>query len=164
MKTIPLTQGKVAIVDDEDFERVNQFKWYVHDVDNLFYAYRRQGRKSSLKMHRFILGLDDPKIHIDHKNHNGLDNQKKNLRVCNRNQNQHNRRKQKGSSRFKGVTWYKPLKKWRAQICVNNKQMHIGVFLSEQDAAIAYNQAATKYFGEFAHVTPISSPLAHPRW
>src|SRR5260221_4970142 len=82
MKEVPLTQGKAALVDDEDYERVNQFKWYLVEAKYLRYANRspyNKGKQSTLRMHRFILGLTDSKQHVDHINGNGLDNRKCNL-------------------------------------------------------------------------------------
>ena len=161
MKTIPLTQGKVALVDDEDFERLSKYKWCALNCHGFYYAVRseritngRYGKTRHFKMHREILGLTDPKIHVDHKNHNGLDNRQENMRACTCSQNQMNQRtmRSKKHSPYKGVCFFHG--KWRAAIKIKGKTTHLGTFPSEISAAWAYNEAAIKYFGEFAHVNP----------
>jgi hypothetical protein len=160
MKKIPLTQGKFALVDDEDYEDLIQFKWYAHRCGNIFYAARtiRIGKRQTVeRMHRRILKLKtgDSK-HTDHANRNGFDNQKKNIRICTKKENCRNRLKSRNNtSGFKGVFWYKPTKKWRAQIQINYKHKHLGYFGSKIEAAKAYNNAAIKYFGKFANLNII---------
>lgn len=158
MKRIPLTKGFFALVDDEDFEKVNQFKWCAGVKNNVVYAMRRirisTGRWSTQKLHRFILGITDPKIQIDHRDHDGLNNQRENLRVCTNRQNQQNVRKLTAwatTSQFKGVCQRRRDNKWRSRIEVNGKREHLGYFNSEVEAAIAYDRAALQHFGEFAH-------------
>jgi AP2 domain len=161
-KTIELTQGYVAIVDAADYDRVMKFKWCATEdrredgsIRNV-YAQRRfrtpEGNRAIQYLHRFILGVTSNQVQVDHINSDGLDNrQRTNLRVCSPSQNQHNKRKMHGaSSRFKGVSFIKWAAKWRAQIRLNYKHKHIGYFTTETDAAIAYDAAARKYFGEFA--------------
>ena len=152
MRTIPLTRGKVAIVDDEDFERFGGFKWYA-DKRNAWYARRAFGPRShrkSVYMHRQILNAP-PSLECDHINGNGLDNRRCNLRLCTRSQNNMNRHRScGGSSRFKGVGRHNPRNKWRAYIGDNGKLHHLGLFANEIDAAHAYDNAATELFGEFA--------------
>lgn len=160
MKHIKLTQGKVALVDDEDFERINQFKWCADFINKKYwYAVRtiRKGKRKMNKqnliiMHREILKLQkgDGK-EIDHINHNGLDNRRCNLRVCSHAENQHNRKSNKGSI-YKGVRWYKLSQKWIARIGFNNKKKHIGCFNTSKQAAKAYDNAAKKYFGKYAYL------------
>ena len=118
-KEIQLSQGKSAMVDDEDFEYLNQWKWYlIKPGGNIYYARRKvyYGKKyTQIYMHREIIKCDG--FIIDHISGNGLDNQKCNLRVCKREQNALNRRKNINNlSGYKGVSWYKPEKKWRSQI------------------------------------------------
>jgi hypothetical protein len=101
-------------------------------------------------MHRFLLGIADHNVQVDHRNHDGLDNRRANIRVATRAQNAQNQPKNKsGSSRFKGVCWDKDLLKWRARITVQRKKKHLGYFDSETDAAVAYYRAACKHFGDF---------------
>lgn len=150
MKTIPLTQGKTAIVDDDDFEQLNQFKWYFAGD----YAVRNisvNNKQHIIRMHRQILGLErgDGK-ESDHVNHNLLDNRKTNLRTCTHSQNQHNRLPQQSVSKFKGVTWDKRHKYWQARIVIDGKQYHLGYYNTEELAALAYDIHAAWSFGEFA--------------
>ena len=156
MKEIPLTQGKVALVDDEDFDRVNQFKWQAARANRNWYAIRGiriPGKKNStIRMHCFILGIKK----IDHRNTNGLDNQKENLRPATDSQNQANRRKQLGtSSKFKGVSFFKKKGKWHSDIYVSKQRISLGYYEQEEHAALAYNGAAKLFFGEFARLNQI---------
>jgi hypothetical protein len=153
-RRIKLTQGKYAIVDPEDFERLNKFKWYAAKDTRTFYAHRhkRVGKKYiSIGMHREIL---DPPGHliVDHINHNGLDNLKANLRLATCAQNSYNRRqfRKNKSSKYIGVSWKERTKKWAAIICYKRENIIIGYFKDEIQAAKAYDEAAQKYHGEFA--------------
>ena len=155
-RVIQLTQGKVAVVDQEDYETVAQFKWYANKSHRTFYARRMVrvlGARKMIAMHAAIMGKPPrPGIEIDHRNGNGLDNRRTNLRWSTVAQNKRNRRKTRGTSVFKGVSWAKPNNMWRAYIHVGNRQQHIGFFHDEQDAAHAYDAAAKLYFGEFARL------------
>jgi hypothetical protein len=155
MKKIPLTQEYFALVDDEDFKRINQHKWYAHKTGEYWYAHRNSSSKNGVRytitMHQEILGLEyGNETEIDHRNGNGLDNQKENIRICNRSENMRNRKIQIHSSKYKGVCFCKDKNKWQSYICHNLNQIYLGRFGSEIEAARAYNVAARKYFGEFA--------------
>lgn len=155
MKKIPLTRGMVALVDDEDYEELMQWEWRCASAKCLHYAVRGKrikGKYVQIQMHQVILntpyGYD-----TDHINGNGLDNRKGNLRVATHLQNCHNTRiHSDNTSGYKGVTWDKSVKKWKAQIGVNNKNRYLGIFNDRLEAAKAYNEAAKKYYGKFAHL------------
>ncbi len=154
-KKIPLTQGKYTIVDDEDYEWLNQFKWYAVRGRSTFYAQRMLKRKC-LRMHREIMNAPLGK-EVDHRNRDGLDNQRANLRVCTHQQNIFNHIKQKkATSRHKGVSWNKRERKWIARIGHNKQRMYLGYFNNEDEAARAYNEKVTELFGEFARPNNIN--------
>ena len=148
MKEIELTQGKKSIVDDEDFEILSKFKWYASFNSKTFYAMRSFDGTTAL-MHREILRPEPGQI-VDHKNGNGLDNRKSNLRVCSHKQNLMNRSKQKNnSSGYKGVALMRDRNKWYASIKVNGKSISLGVYKEKEDAIKAYREASNKFFGEY---------------
>lgn len=163
MKTIELTKGKIALVDDEDFERVSKLKWYpvcgARYASTVLYRYlgKYKYQHINIRLHRFIMGLTQRDImDVDHINHNGLDNRKTNLRICSRSQNSANSRLSKDStSGFKGVYWHAPRRKWRARICKDGKRINLGTFADKKDAALAYNNKAMELFGEFACLNKI---------
>ena len=159
MKKIELTKGKYALVDDEDFDFLNQWKWHWHDDRGGGYAERacrESGKSKHIKMHRLLLKIPSG-FEPDHIDGNGLNNQKLNLRIATASQNQINRGKQKNNtSGFKGVYLRRDRKKrWRAQIKFHRIIKHIGYFSSKEEAALAYNKAAVEYFGEFAKLNVI---------
>jgi len=158
-KEIILTQGKVAIVDDSDFEYLNQFKWHVNKQGNTYYVIRY--KRTSLKkrvyesMHRLIMKPDKGFV-IDHLDGNGLNNQRNNIRICTVSQNSMNRNKTvKNKSGFKGVIWWERNSTWKAEIRLNKKKIYLGYYENIIDAARAYNAAAQKYHGEFANINKI---------
>ena len=158
MKTIPLTQGKVAIVDDRDYRWLSQYKWHAQKSGKrpgLYYAVRNatiNKRRKTIQMHREIMNPPDG-FEIDHRNNNALDNRRLNMRTCTRAQNMANSRAQKGkSSAFKGVSFHKEYRKWRGRITHLGKDLHLGFFRSQVRAAKAYDDRAKELFGEFARL------------
>lgn len=146
MKQIPLTKGYVALVDDEDFEYLSKFKWTVKIGRRTVYAVRHL----EIPMHRVVIQVDDDKV-VDHINRDGLDNRKKNLRTCTHLENRRNSTgKIGGTSKYKGVTWNKQHKKWKARVHINRKEIFLGYFKNEEDAAKAYDIKAKEMFGEYA--------------
>lgn len=116
-------------------------------------AKKADGTWTGELLHRVILGMTDPDITVDHEDHDGLNCQRYNMRIASRSQNSQNRRKSAGtSSHFKGVVWFNRDRVWQAGIRVNDKKTFLGNFVSEIDAATAYDVAARKLFGEFAHI------------
>ena len=150
-KVLPLSQGKVAIVDPYEFERLKQYKWHTTKSGRSYYAVRSANGKS-IKMHRQITNAPKGLV-VDHINHHGLDNRKTNLRLCTKQQNNCNSRSfRHKTSKYKGVFKEKGSKKFRAYIRFNKKPVHIGMFVSEIDAAKAYDEKAVELFGEFAYL------------
>ncbi len=149
MKEIQLSKGYVALVDDEDFERVAQYKWSASLTKTNVYGIRKirkeDGNTTSQMLHRFIMGVSDLSKDVDHEDHNGLNCQRYNLRTGSRTQNNGNQLKTRGSSKYKGVSWDKERKLWRSWL-----RGCLGRFHSEVEAAFAYDRAAREYFGEFA--------------
>jgi len=157
MKQIPLTKGFFALVDDEDFEFLMQWKWFVSKKKNQFVAESRVGSPLvRVKMHRFIMQLSDKKMCVDHINGESLDNRRSNLRICTHAQNLRNKRLSKNNtSGFKGVNWNKNSDKWEVRIKTDGKSKCVGYFKCLLTAAKAYNEAAKKYHGEFARLNEI---------
>ena len=152
MKTIPLTKGQVALVDDRDFEEVSGLKWYAmrSASGNTFYAkhdFWIGGKRKAMYMHVFITGFRG----VDHKDRNGLNNSRKNLRAATNSQNLCNRGIQSNNkSGFKGVSFHTRVGSWRAVITVKQKHIHLGYFSTPKRAGSAYDSAARKYFGSFS--------------
>ena len=147
-REIQLTRGFVTLVDDWNYEWLNNYKWYAHQGYAVSTGLNVLG---TLRMHRVILRLayGDTR-HVDHTNHNTLDNREDNLRVCNHMENQRNQKARAGTSRFKGVHWAKDRCRWRAQIRFEKRLKALGYYFNEEDAARAYDEAALRHFGEFA--------------
>ena len=159
MKEIKLTQGKVALVDDEDFEYLNQFKWFAVKDKCTFYAIRNarkeDGTRTTVKMHRIVMKTPEG-MEVDHKDGDGLNCQKYNMRNCTHAQNMINKKIGViGTSKFKGVCWYPNYKKWRVQITMKNKKISLGYYSSEKEAALIYNGKAVELHGEFARINII---------
>jgi hypothetical protein len=157
MKKIKLTQNKYALVDDKDFDYLNQFKWCFHDN----YAVRSQYNKKSktekqILMHRIILKTPKNKI-TDHIDGNGLNNQRKNLRICTQSGNRINSKiSSHNTTGFKGVRWCEDHKKYRSYLTLNKKVYHLEHFLTKEKAAKEYNKAAKKYHSKFARLNKIT--------
>jgi hypothetical protein len=157
MKEIKLTQGKVALVDDEDFEYLNQWKWCAGEHGKTFYVRRNgyiNGKRRTIQMHWLIMGDMEGK-EIDHKDGNGLNNQRDNLRFGTHRQNGMNCRKRGSKSKYKGV--YIQFVDGKcpiigAGIKLNGKSVYIGRFKTEEEAARKYDEIALKEFGEFANI------------
>ncbi len=154
MKTISLTQNKIAWVDDDDYERLNQYKWHAIRYNTKYYPTRhehKKGKQRRILMHRQILNVPAG-MDCDHKDHDGLHNGRDNLRIATRAENCRNRRPYKiGTSRYKGVCWHRRSSKWCARIRVQGRLIHLGMFFSETKAALAYDKAAHNYFRQFAY-------------
>jgi len=150
MKEIKLTQGQITQVDDEDYEYLNQWKWGLKRGRNTCYVIRSnkvKGKSIITRMHRVIMNNVKGMV-IDHIDHNGLNNQKSNLRVCTHKQNLMNK-VARGKSKYLGVS-YNNLGFIRARISVDLKEIHLGYFKTEEDAAKSRDIASVKYFGDFA--------------
>ena len=163
MKEIPLTQGKTVLVDDEDFEYLNQWKWFYCKSRKTGYAKRASGKrpnKRQISMHRMIM-QPNPGMEVDHIDHNGLNNQRCNLRNCTPTDNKRNGFKHRNNtSGYIGVTWEMRRQKWSANIQANNKNIFLGRFDMAKDAACAYDAAAQKYYGDFAYTNSKTSHRA----
>ena len=148
MKEIVLTQGQVAIVDDDMYEELNRFKWYAQKDKNTFYARRMKpavnGKRSIIHLHREIIGVPPSGLVTDHRDGNGLNNQRYNLRHVTNRQNSQNLRNIKKTSKYTGIYWNKRDKKWLAQIKINEKMKFLGYFTIEAEAFEAYKQAVEK--------------------
>lgn len=162
MITVPLSQGKVAIIDDCDAHLL-RFRWHAQRQGLNWYARRlllRSEGHFARFMHREILGVSDRSVEVDHVNGDGLDNRRSNLRSATRQQNAANQRKPStNTSGFKGVTWHAKLGKWRASLMARGHRHYLGLHATAEAAARAYDAAAVVHFGEFASLNfPTSSP------
>jgi len=152
MKEIQLTQGKVALVDDEDFLTLNSFKWRAQKVRGKTYAVRdwkKSGKRGTILMHRVV--MDAPRsLQVDHRFGDTLDNRKENLRLATNQQNNRAVKKKSSgkTSNYRGVSFKTDKNKWQANI-FDVRQHFLGYFRHERDAAVAYDNAAKQRFGEF---------------
>ncbi len=158
MKLIPLTQGKFAQVDDADYDCLSQWKWQYaagYAVRNKYIGtFDGKKKTKTFLMHREINKTPDG-FETDHRDSDRLNNQRYNLRDATQIQNQRNREHGCGKSKYKGVSRNKRTERWEAKIKTIDKRYYLGSFNSETDAAISYNNAALKYFGEFARLNII---------
>ncbi len=154
--------GLFALVDVDDADRVLQVRWHatvtassntVRRVKYVTGSIKTESGRAYPYLHRFILGITDPNVKVDHINHNGLDNRRCNLRVGSHQQNIFNRRPNThATSQYKGVHWVKSRERWRARIKFNGRVICIGDFENEQEAAEAYDGAALMLFGSRAYL------------
>jgi hypothetical protein len=143
-----LTRGYITLVSPEDAPLISGNAWQAHKARNTFYATGNNGKR----LHRIILKPDEDH-HVDHRDGNGLNNRRDNLREVTNQQNCQNGVAHKDStSKYRGVCWYTNYKKWRSTIYVDGKQKALGYFETEELAAKAYDKAAARHFGEFARL------------
>lgn len=145
-----------TMVDDDMFGELNRYKWHVRQSTSVLYVRRNSldadGRHVWVNMHHQVLRSPDG-TETDHRDGNGLNNQKSNLRVCTGSQNQCNQRTPKNNkSGYKGVSWNGNARKWQASIGINGKTLHMGYFFCLIKAARTYDSAAREHFGEFARL------------
>lgn len=153
MKYIQLTKGRHAVVDDGLFPILNMFGWHVDKGGYAIGGLNINGKWKRVPMHRVIMGLPERQWLVDHINGNRLDNRRANLRLVTERQNKWNASRQlRGSSQFKGVSYYRRLGLWHARIHLATKTVSLGYFKDELAAARAYDDAARVHFGEFARL------------
>jgi len=157
VREIPVSRGLVALVDDEDYERVAALKWHADPVDyqhlerNDYYAKRTMNNDRKLFLHRFILNITDGR-RVDHRNGDGLDCRRSNLRIASKSQNSANAKKRIDSKQpFKGIR-KSSSGRWQSRIRINGQVINLGSFDTAEDAARAYDDAARKHFGPFARL------------
>lgn len=157
MKLIPLTHGKFALVDDCDFDLVSKYRWSAHRHKTGTWYAERTVKGKVILMHRFILNPPDGML-VDHKDRDGLNNQRSNIRIATKSQNNANRRASVNSqtSNFLGVAFEKDRQKWTARIRKNGVGYRLGAFDTEHEAAKAYNEGALKLHGEFANLNKLA--------
>ncbi len=160
-RELPLSRGYVAILDASDFELVDQWSWYAsvkldRKTGEIYAVYaareiRVDGKRTSLYLHRFLMGVTDRNVQVDHENHDTLDYRRSNLRIATQTQNMGNTRKTKNNkSGFKGVHWNKQAGKYAVEIGFNYKNIYLGLFVDPVEGAKAYDVKALELFGEFA--------------
>lgn len=160
VKSIALSQGLFALVDAADYEVICQHKWFAYKHRHTFYAARHTTRAKGHKQHRITMHGAIFGASPDHKDGNGLNNTRGNLRAATVSQNNANTRlRTNNTSGFKGVTWSKVTRKWQAQIKVNKRHFTLGEFADPQDAARCYDEAALKHYGEFARTNQMLGTL-----
>lgn len=151
MRKIKLNHGKIALIDDCDYVEVKKYTWWAERGRGTWYVKGWKDGKN-IRLHRFILGVKDPSTPVDHKNRNGLDNRRANIRVSTRSQNAANRSSQK---KYIGVYFRKSRNRWFAQCRKDGKNHEKSSCKTEKEAALAYNFLATKLHGEFARLNVV---------
>lgn len=146
-----IAKGKTTLIDEEDYEKVSKYRWNFNNgavVTNI----NKDGKRTTMKLHRYILNLGNRYPIVDHINGDPLDNRKNNLRTCNHSENLRNRGKAKNNkSGYKGVSWAKHANKWQASICVNYVHYHLGLYDDPQKAHEAYITASKSLHKEYHH-------------
>lgn len=141
------------LFDKEDYELIKNYRWYIDGKNYVKTNMNIDGKKTSMRLHRLIINVNDKNKQIDHINHNPLDNRKENLRICSNMQNNWNKGKQKNNtSGIKGVCFLKNCNKWYARITVNGKTYNLGLFKNLLDAKKEREIAEKKYFGKFSNI------------
>lgn len=141
----------ITLIDTEDYKRVKNYRWCLDA--NGYVMTNNKLERTSIKLHRLILNIENSKFHTDHINHNPLDNRRVNLRICTCSENVRNQRRRRDNhSGYKGVSWDKDRQKWRAYINHCFKRTHLGLFENKIEAAKTYDTAAKELFGEFAYL------------
>lgn len=166
MKEITLGKDRVALVDDANYDWLSHFTWHVQHGSSTDYAASQVGSSTNpnrklFYMHRIILRAEKG-VHVDHIDHNGLNNQRDNIRLCTPRQNMMNKHGHSKTSRFKGVLYQKRREAWIAQIYLNYRLTRLGTHDTEIDAALAYDKAARYHFGEFALLNFPDNPNPQP--
>lgn len=143
---LELDNGFKTIIDVEDYDLIKPYKWFVHksrDIGSLYVKTRINSK--DVRLHRFIMGVFDSQVEVDHGNHDTFDNRKSNLRICTRQQNQFNRSKQ-GNNKYKGI--YSRSHKWVSQINFNGN-IYLGTYETDREAALAYDYASRLLHKDF---------------
>jgi hypothetical protein len=147
---VAIPDGLTCWVDPEDVSLIAGHVWHAHKTHGKIYA--RSGHRGGPFMHNVIMG-EQPGMKVDHKDGNGLNNRRSNLRWATQSQNSVNTVKlARGASGFRGVTKHRQCETWRAVIQVDNRRVYIGSFPTPEEAARAYDREAQKHFGEFARL------------
>lgn len=157
MKKIKLTKGKFATVDDADYPKLAIHKWHAIKGAHCFYAGRDGENKYKILMHREILGVERG-VEVDHRDGDGLNNIRRNMRPATRGQNGANNRSWRGTSKYKGVFWDSQFSSWHAKITFEKKIVFLGRFKKESEASFAYDFAAMMLRGEFARTNHVHIP------
>lgn len=155
MAFVPLTRGRVAVIDAADASLVGAFNWFAWPFSGKVYAVRgetKNGKRSQVLMHRVIMGTPDG-MDTDHRDGDGLNNRRSNLRIATRSQNMHNKKMQgNNTSGYKGVHWHKGRRMWQANIKLNDKRKYLGSFNTREEASAAYWAAAQEMHLDFARL------------